>query len=476
MRILPVPKNIKTGADAPVRAFAPTVEANGAFAEATAAFQRYAQALCGLEVRAVADGAAIRVEEDAALAAEAYRLVIDGAGVRLFAADPAGANHAFATLLQLLQADAGRLMLPEAVVEDQPDAGYRGLMVDLARCWHPLSYLLSYVDMCYYYKLSVLHLHFTDDESYTLPSRLYPKLSTPGRAYTRGEIRALVEYAYSRGVQLMPEIDVPGHCKSFQAEYGDIFGTKGVICQHEKSIGAMKALFAELCEMFPYSKYIHLGGDEAYHKDEWTRCPECLAYARQIGIDPDAEDKELLAQQMYAHFITEMAQTCFDHGRQPIVWEGFAKAVNDRVSKDIWVMSWENYYQTTPDLLAAGFQVINCSWSPMYVVAPKCMWSPREVLEQPISRWRAIHPSSPYLNEAYDAPQDAAILGGQLLAWGDHIIKEYPTVAEGVEDERQRLLERVSMLAEKTWNVHTTAPYAELEPVADALREKFSGL
>ncbi len=255
MRILPVPKRIKTEADAPVRAFAPTVEANGAFAEATAAFQRYAQALCGLEVRAVADGAAIRVEEDAALAAEAYRLVIDGAGVRLFAADPAGANHAFATLLQLLQADAGRLMLPEAVVEDQPDAGYRGLMVDLARCWHPLSYLLSYVDMCYYYKLSVLHLHFTDDESYTLPSRLYPKLSTPGRAYTRGEIRALVEYAHSRGVQLMPEIDVPGHCKSFQAEYGDIFGTKGVICQHEKSIGAMKALFAELCDMFPYSRY-----------------------------------------------------------------------------------------------------------------------------------------------------------------------------------------------------------------------------
>lgn len=160
MRILPVPKNIKTGADAPVRAFAPTVEANGAFAEATAAFQRYAQALCGLEVRAVADGAAIRVEEDAALAAEAYRLVIDGAGVRLFAADPAGANHAFATLLQLLQADAGRLMLPEAVVEDQPDAGYRGLMVDLARCWHPLSYLLSYVDMCFTFSVNYIKSNF----------------------------------------------------------------------------------------------------------------------------------------------------------------------------------------------------------------------------------------------------------------------------------------------------------------------------
>ncbi len=476
MNILPTPKEQKLHGGAQTVCLAPSVERNMEFAGAVAAFQHYAQALCGLNVRTVENGATIRIKKVDTLVEEAYGLVIDADGVKISASEECGVNHAFATLLQLMSEKDGQIELPVIAVRDKPDTLYRGLMVDLARSWHPLSYLLSYVDMCYYYKLSVLHLHFTDDESYTLPSKLYPKLSTGGQSYTRGEIRALVEYARCRGVQLMPEIDVPGHCKSFQSEYGEVFGTKGVICQHETSIAAMKALFAELCDMFPYSKYIHIGGDEAHRKDEWTKCPACLAYARKVGIDTDMEDREMLAQQMYAHFITEMAQTCFDKGRQPIVWEGFSKAVNDRVSKKIWVISWENYYQITPDLLAAGFRIINCPWSPMYVVAPKCMWSPKEVLEQSIYRWRAVHPSSPYLNEAYDAPSDAAVLGGQLLAWGDHIVKDYPSVAEGVQDEWRILLERVPMLAEKTWNVQTARSYEAIEPTAGELQKKFMKL
>ena len=106
---------------------------------------------------------------------------------------------------------------------DAPDCSYRGMMVDLARNWHDFTYLISYVDMCYYYKISVLHLHFTDDQSYTLPSKRFPKLSTKGRSYTPEQIEALNQYAEARGIQLMPEIDVPGHCISFQKEYPDIF-------------------------------------------------------------------------------------------------------------------------------------------------------------------------------------------------------------------------------------------------------------
>lgn len=67
-------------------------------------------------------------------------------------------------------------------------------------------------------------MHFTDNQSYTLPSEIYPKLSTPGRFYTREQIQELVEYANARGVELMPEIDVPGHCISFGEAYGDLLG------------------------------------------------------------------------------------------------------------------------------------------------------------------------------------------------------------------------------------------------------------
>ena len=236
MKIIPTPKEQKLRDDASAVYLAPTVEKNADFGEAVAAFQHYAQALCGLDIQSVENGATICIKKDDTLCEEAYDLEIDADGVKITASEECGANHAFATLLQLMSEKDGRIELPVVTVRDKPDSLYRGLMVDLARSWHPLSYLLSYVDMCYYYKLSVLHLHFTDDESYTLPSRLYPKLSTVGQSYTRGEIRSLVEYAHCRRVQLMPEIDVPGHCKSFQSEYGEIFGTKGVICQHEKTV------------------------------------------------------------------------------------------------------------------------------------------------------------------------------------------------------------------------------------------------
>lgn len=472
MNVIPIPKEQKLSDKSKV-SFMPTIAENAEFVEAIIAFKQYVQAMYHLELKTVGDQPVVRIKKVSRLEKEAYELMINEEGVMILASEACGVNHAFATLLQLMEEENGKMVLPALSVSDKPDALYRGLMVDLARSWHPISYLFSYVDMCYYYKLSVLHLHFTDDESYTLPSSLYPNLSTAGRSYTRGEIRALVEYAHNRGVQLMPEIDVPGHCKCFASAYGEIFGTRGVICQHEASIKAMKALFSELCDMFPYSRYIHIGGDEAYHKDEWGKCPECLAYARTLGLDPDTEDKEMLTQHMYAHFVGEMAQTCMNKGRQPIVWEGFSKEVNEWVSRDIWVMSWENYYQITPDLLAAGFQIINCSWAPMYVVAPECMWSQKDILEQSIYRWRAMHPSSPYREEPYDAPADAAVLGGQLLAWGDHIVKDYPSAAEGVQDEWYKLLERVPMVAEKTWNVQDPASYEAIKPIAEELQGKF---
>ena len=98
------------------------------------------------------------------------------------------------------------------------------------------------------------------------------------------------------------------------------------------------------------------------------------------------------------------------------------------------------------------------------------------MLEQTIYQWRAIHPSSPYLNETYSAPPDAAVLGGQLLAWGDHIVKDYPSVAEGVQDEWHKLLERVPMLAEKTWNVQAAKLYEAIETTVSALQKKFMKL
>lgn len=474
MNIIPTPKKVTYVSDETQRIeLTPSICKQEAFADAIDVFTSYMKEMYQTDL-AVTTDATICLEKVKEMKPEAYRITVCKTGITVCAGEKVGMNHAFATLLQMLQVRDGKLLVPEMVIEDAPDAKYRGMMIDLARSWHPFRYLLAYVDMCYFYKVAVLQLHFTDDEGYTLPSALYPELSTKGKSYTKEEIEELVAYAEARGVQLMPEIDVPGHCRSFQEAYGEVFGTSGVICQHAESIEAMKALFRELCDMFPYSKYIHLGGDEAYTKIEWTRCPQCLEYAKHLGIDIEMEDKEMLAQLLYANFITEMANACFEKGRQPIVWEGFAKEVNDKISKDIWVMSWENFYQTTPDLLEGGFQIINCSWDPMYVVEPKAMWTQEELYQWSIYQWKAIHPESPYLNKEYRAPKDAPILGGQLLAWGDHIVKDFEPVIGGIEEERQHLLERLPMLAENTWNVEKQIAYSDLKEKVSVLNNKMN--
>lgn len=476
MNIIPTPKKVQPALDkADLVTFAATIMKNDTFSEAITSFISCVEKLYVLSME-VKENAAIRIVQDENMEAEAYRIVVEKEAVTVYAGDKAGANHGFATLLQMMQVEEENILLPAVVIEDKPDCAYRGMMVDLARNWHPFPYLLTYVDMCYFYKVAVLQLHFTDDQSYTLPSKLYPKLSTENRFYTREQIDELVEYANARGVELSPEIDVPGHCKSFGEAYGDIFGTKGIICQHPDSMEAMRNIFKELCEMFPYSKYVHIGGDEAYAMGEWTKCPKCRAYAKSVGIDSDMEDKRMLEELMYAHFISEMADVCMAQGKQPIVWEGFVKAVNDKISKDILVMSWENYYQLTPELLEAGFQVINCSWNPMYVVAPTTMWKPEELFDWSIYQWKAVHPESPYLETGYKAPKNDKIIGGQLLAWGDNIPKYSPSIAQGVYDERGFLMERLPMLAENTWNVEKVRAYHSFEKTVSVLQEKMNKL
>ena len=440
-------------------------------AAAVRAFSGYALKL-GIKMKTVRGDGAIRVviNKNGRFRKEGYRINIGKRRVEIAAADSTGLNRALATLLQLAEpAEGGKcIALPECRIKDYADNEYRGMMVDLARYWHPFKYLLSYVDMCWYYKVSVLHLHFTDDQSYTLPSRLYPKLSTPGRSYTFDELTELETYAYERGVQLLPEIDVPGHNTGFTVAYPELFGNKGIICQHPDSVSAVAALFGELCETFPRSKCIHIGGDEANLK-KWLDCPDCMAYAETLGIDTRRESPDVICDKLYLNFILRMAEAVRTKGRTPIVWEGFPKAANASVPKYITVMSWENFYQVTPDLLAGGFRIINCSWNPMYIVAPDVKWTPGDVNDWSVYKWRPVHPGSPYIGRSYECEPTPAVLGGQLLAWGDRMPGTYKdNIDEGVTAERALLAERLPYLAQNTWNSVAKVEYNELAPCAGA--------
>lgn len=472
MNIIPTPKKIELTEDK-YYLLEGTVATYEEFAGAIVSFKEYVKRIYNLDIQVKQD-ASIQIVKDNSMPEEAYTLEIKDGKVNIYAAEMTGVNHAFATILQIMDVENGLLRLPEVQITDKPDAIYRSMMVDLARVWHSFDYVLGYVDMCYFYKTSALHLHFTDDQSYTLPSKLFPKLSTEARSYTREQIQELVEYAHARGIELIPEIDVPGHCKSFAEGYGELFGTNAIICQHEDSMQAMRDLFAELCDMFPYSKYIHIGGDEAWAMEEWTKCPKCQAYAKSVGIDADMEDKKQLCEEMYVHFINEMAKIVFAKGKRPIVWEGFAKCMNDKISREMWVMAWENYYQVTADLLEAGFTIINCSWNPTYVVTPVVMWSQKEVFDWSLYSWKAVHPDSPIKENGYEAPKSKQIIGGQLHAWGDAIIRECSDFEEGVYQEWNHVMDRLPIVAENTWNIEKITDFESIMAALDVQKEKLA--
>ena len=317
---------------------------------------------------------------DPGIVHEGYRLVISTDGAAVYASSEKGMHNGLADLFEMISPEDGTLYAEAADVTEAPDCSYRGVMIDLARQWHPLSYLLGYVDLCWKNRASHFQLHFTDFQSFTLPVRSLPKLSTEGRTYTREEIRTLVEYADARGITLVPEVDVPGHTTQFFAKYPEIFGNTGVLPASEEVFDAVRGIFSEVIEMFPNSPMIHIGGDEA-SIDLWDKCDRTKAYMKAHGISG--------YQEMYAEYIRILTDCIIGMGRTPVVWEGFAKEFNDRIDRRTIVTVFESLYQPAYDLAASGFTLINCSWKPLYIVTPSTHWTPEEI--DALDPWRWDH-------------------------------------------------------------------------------------
>ena len=473
LRLIPSPSHT-TMSDARV-AIAPLYTAPGAFADAAATLAYFARRTHGITLTQGDGGIAFSL--DASLPTEGYTLTVTEQGVTVTASDVLGAQNAAVTLIQLMEkADSG-LTLPTGIIEDAPKCTWRTVMVDLARDWHELHVLYEYVDLCRFYKVKYLHLHFTDDQSYTLPSKAYPLLSTEGRHYTEAEIRGVIAYAKSRGVELIPEIDVPGHTTSFANAYGDIFGKDGIICLSDESMATMATLFRELCELFADSSCIHLGGDEAAIM-KWTTCEKCLAAFRGRGVDVDQylateEGAKELSELMLATFIKDICEVILSCGKTPVVWEGFCKEMNHLIPREAVIVSWENFYQTTPELLKAGFRVVNGAWKPMYVVNPVVYWSPEEIYNWDVYTWGAVHPQSPYNPNTLHMEPTMQVEGGQLLAWGDQIEAHYPVVAEGVREEQRLIEERTPCLSENVWNRVKPTDWSEFSGRMAAVAELY---
>ena len=389
--------------------------------------------------------------EDSSLAPDAYRIE-SGETFKIYASAVEGINYGMVSAYQLIKAKDGITEIQDLTVEDAPEKDYRAFMVDPGHVWHPFYTLLHYVDACYMAKIKYFHIHFIDNTVYSLPSRIYPKLSTEGQYYTFEQIAYLNEYAKARNVIIVPEYECPGHADQFIKKYPEIFGDE-LICEIDENDGkvdkscgevicatsekcweATKALIKEICDMFPDSPYINLGGDEA-SISVWNYCSCCKKYMEEHGIKNEYA--------LYSDYIARVTDYVLTLGKIPMVFEGFPPEGSEKINKDTIVIAWDTEFHNVPDLLSAGFKVINASYQPLYIIGSlKYRWGALDILKWDMHMWTChAHNHASHLNPVRVSPTEP-VLGAMLCAW-----------SLCYELSVQRVIECLGALSERTWTV-----------------------
>ncbi len=329
----------------------------------------------------------ISLELQQGFASEAYDLTVTDRGIRIVAGDYGGAFCGVQTLFQLMPAEVygKHLKLPVRVaaceVEDAPQFKYRGFMLDVARTWVTTENVKRYIDWLAYHKINRLHWHLSDDQGWRIEIKSHCELteqggyrggSSPvppmygkwheryGGYYSQSEIREIVEYARVRNIEVIPEVDLPGHSWAFAKiypevvcnyEFDDAYRTGGlddrnVFCAtKESNYKLLGEILEEVCALFP-SEYIHIGGDEV-SLSQWKKCPDCSAYLHRHGYTD--------AHKLEDYFIERLDKILKKYGKRPAVWnEGINGGGLDKSTR---VHGWSNMKECRK-VLEAGYPTI----------------------------------------------------------------------------------------------------------------------
>ncbi|MDO6516523.1 family 20 glycosylhydrolase [Zobellia uliginosa] len=350
------------------------------------------------------------------------------------------------TILQYITINQNKVCWNKGNIHDFPDFNFRAVLLDVARKKHDIATIKRIISLCRWYKVNYLQLHLTDNQAFTFPSKTYPNLATKNWAYSREELIDLVAYADTRGVELIPELEVPGHAGQLISILPNVFGFKNkklnlntVNMANVKGYEVLETLFQEVAQIFKTSKYIHIGGDEANFR----------------GMNEDLEIQEYLKEndlknvdELYWHFINRMNELVKKTGKKTIVWEGFSKEGNTVINKGITVMAWETLYQLPEDILNAGFSTINVSWKPLYVVNQR-KWTPEKIFNWNIYRWENFYPKAPSFR-SIQLEVHPGVKGAMMASW------EQPAFVE-----LSSLRNRVPAMIEESWGRSKKVSYSK---------------
>jgi hexosaminidase len=351
------------------------------------------------------------------------------------------------TLLQLVFMHDEKVCFPVLNIRDKPRAKYRGLMIDLARNWHSIKTLKKLIDLSAFYKSNYLHLHFSDYQSYTLPSKKFPKLPTPERNYSFKDLQMLEEYSQMRGVTIIPEIELPGHASAIVNTYPEIFAIKAidenpwiVNMGKEEVYSAIDDIIGEITSVFKATPYIHIGGDEAiFHKSEED--PHVKAYMKKHNLGEDIHE-------LYRHFLVRVNDIVRKYNKQMCVWEGFGREGKVQIPKNIIVFEFETNRYLPNELVADGYQVVNTSWKPLYVVNQK-KWEPRTIYSWNMWRWENWFPQAPSFTPI-QIEKSPLVIGAEMCAWEQAEVTEIPSIRK-----------RLPALNQRIWNTEEVLPCDE---------------
>ncbi len=273
---------------------------------------------------------------------EHYIIEITKRGITVKGATETALLHAVRTLDQIMMGDVVNSTKKEIAclkIDDAPRYKFRAIMLDPARHFLPVNDVKFFIDQMSKFKYNVLQMHLTDDQGWRVEIKSHPKLTKVGAFrnknggnkgpdngfYTQEELKDVIAYAQERGIEIIPELDIPGHSAAILTVYPHIgcafrhndtkeLGktTNMMLCACSKEGYEIYAdVFREIAEIFP-SKYIHLGGDEAAIKENWAKCEDCQALMKENGYT--------VPSQLMNIFFDKMLSLVRQNGKEPILW------------------------------------------------------------------------------------------------------------------------------------------------------------
>jgi hexosaminidase len=303
---------------------------------------------------------------------EACSIAVTGNAITITAGDDAGLFYAFQTLMQLIwpsqEAVRGEIAIPCVEISDSPRFRWRGMHLDVSRHFFPKEFIYKMLDAMAMHKLNTFHWHLTDDQGWRIEIKKYPELTavggwrdetlighgseTPwvydgtryGGFYTQEDVREVVEYAARLHINVMPEIEMPGHAVAALQAYPGLSCTgqpvppfnrwgvsEDVFCAgKEETFEMLTGVLDEVAELFPY-EYVHIGGDEC-PKVRWKECPLCQKRIADNNLKDEHELQSYFVKRIEAYLATK--------GKNIIGWD---EILEGGIADNAAVMSWRGH-------------------------------------------------------------------------------------------------------------------------------------